>query len=103
MRILGVMDDHTFSKLAKQIRSNIRSHKKWAVSLVIAYGHFNLPQGLVWYVWVNILTFITLLKADPSENGEKLPQFTNVLCLACILDHNYCESLIFSFFVTHVN
>ena len=21
-------------------------HVKWAVSLVIAYGHFNLPQGL---------------------------------------------------------
>ena len=29
------------------IRSDIRPHIKWAVSLVIAYGHFNLPQGIV--------------------------------------------------------
>ena len=29
-------------------RSDIRSHVKWAVSLVIAYGHLNLPQGFVW-------------------------------------------------------
>ena len=35
-------------------------HMKWAVSLVIAYGHFNLPGGgggvLCGYVWVTILT-----------------------------------------------
>ena len=38
-------------------RSDIRPHIKWAVSLVTAYGHFNLPQGgLCGYVWVNILT-----------------------------------------------
>ena len=30
------------------IRSDIRPHIKWAVSLVIAYGHSNLPQGIVW-------------------------------------------------------
>ena len=29
-------------------RSDIRHHVKWAVSLVIAYGHFNLPRGFVW-------------------------------------------------------
>ena len=29
-------------------RSDIRPHMKWVVSLVIAYGHFNLPQGFVW-------------------------------------------------------
>ena len=29
-------------------RSDIRPHIKWAVSLMIAYGHFNLPQGFVW-------------------------------------------------------
>ena len=28
--------------------SDIRPHIKWAVSLVITYGHFNLPQGFVW-------------------------------------------------------
>ena len=26
-------------------RSAIRTYIKWAVSLVIAYGHFNLSQG----------------------------------------------------------
>ena len=28
-------------------RSDIRPHTKWAVSLVIAYGQFNFPQGFV--------------------------------------------------------
>ena len=28
--------------------SDIRPYIKWAVSLVFAYGHFNLPQGIVW-------------------------------------------------------
>ena len=47
------MYDHTFSKPANH---QIRPHIKWAVSLVIAYGHFTIPQGLCGYVWVNILT-----------------------------------------------
>ena len=38
---------HTFPNL-QFTRSDIRPHIKWAVSLVIAYGHFNLPQGFVW-------------------------------------------------------
>ena len=29
-------------------RSDVRPHIKWVVSLVITYGHFNLPQGFVW-------------------------------------------------------
>ena len=29
-------------------RSDIRPHLKLAVSLVIAYGYFNIPQGFVW-------------------------------------------------------
>ena len=29
-------------------RLAIRPRIKWPVSLVIAYGHFNHPQGLVW-------------------------------------------------------
>ena len=37
-------------------RSDIRPYIKWAVSRVIAYGHFNLPRGLCGYVWVNMLT-----------------------------------------------
>ena len=39
--------DHTFPNL-QITRSDIRPHIKWAVSLVIAYGHFNLPRGFVW-------------------------------------------------------
>ena len=55
VRTFGVMYDHTF--LNWQItRSDIWPHIKWAVSLVIAYGHFNFPQGLCGHVWVNILT-----------------------------------------------
>ena len=34
-------------------RSDIRLHIKWTVSLVTAYGYFNLPQGLCGYVWVH--------------------------------------------------
>ena len=51
------MYDHTFSKLAiHQIRHHVT---KLAISLVIAYGHFNLPQG---YVGVNILTLSPIFK-----------------------------------------
>ena len=32
----------------KITRSDIRPHIKWGVSLVIAYGHFNLCQEVVW-------------------------------------------------------
>ena len=32
-------------------------HQNWAVSLVIARGHFDLPRGFCGYVWVKILTF----------------------------------------------
>ena len=41
------MQDHDFLNL-QVTRSDMRPHIKWAVSLVIAYGHFNLPQGFVW-------------------------------------------------------
>ena len=41
------MYDQAFLNL-QITRSDIRSHIKLAVSLVIADGHFNLPQGFVW-------------------------------------------------------
>ena len=40
-------------------RSDIRLHIKLAVSLVIAYGHFNLPQGFVWVCMGKHTHFIT--------------------------------------------
>ena len=43
---IGTMYDHQFSKLANPL-STIRPHIKWTVSLVVAYGHFNLDQGFV--------------------------------------------------------
>ena len=39
-------------------RSDIRPHIKWTASLVIAYGHFNLPRGFVWIcVGMYVLTY----------------------------------------------
>ena len=50
-----------YSFLCFQItKSDIRPHKKSAVSLVIADGHLNLPQE---FVWINILTL--------SEGSQK--------------------------------
>ena len=51
---------HVYSFLRLQItRAVIRPQVKLAVNLVIEDGHFNLPQGLCGYVWVNTLTFVT--------------------------------------------
>ena len=41
VRTFGVMYDHTYLNL-QITRSDIRLHIKWAVSLVIAYGHFTI-------------------------------------------------------------
>ena len=43
-----------FSKLANHQIRHQATHKD--CQPMIAYGHFNLPGGFVWYVWVNILT-----------------------------------------------
>ena len=45
VRTFSVMYDHAF--LNFQITRS--DHTKWAVSPVIAYGHFNLPQELVFF------------------------------------------------------
>ena len=42
------MYDHTFFFNLKIARSYISPHIKWAVSLVFAYGHFNVPLGCEW-------------------------------------------------------
>ena len=51
----GVIFDHTFLNL-EIIRSEIRPHLNWTVSLVIAYGNLIFLMGSCGYVWVNILT-----------------------------------------------
>ena len=48
-------------------KSDIRPHEKWAVSQVIADGHFNLLRGLCGYVWVNIIT-ISPVKVERELN-----------------------------------
>ena len=57
-RVFGAKYDHTFLNL-QITRSDIRPHIKWPVSLVIAYGHFNLPQGIVWVCMSSHTHFIT--------------------------------------------
>ena len=42
------MYDYTLSFALQITRADKRPPVKWAVNLVIAYGHFNLPQGFVW-------------------------------------------------------
>ena len=61
-------------------RSDIRPHIKLTVSLVIAYGHFNLPWGLCDYVWVNTLTLSPLRALVKSK---QLSWELSVLFLTC--------------------
>ena len=51
------MYDHTFYKQVRISRSDIRPHKKWAVSLVILHMITSIfLRALCGYIWVNILT-----------------------------------------------
>ena len=50
------------------IRSDIRPHIKWAVSLVIAYGDFNLPQGIVSVCMSSHTHFITPKGTDDTPD-----------------------------------
>ena len=52
-------------------RSDIRPHIKWADSLVIVCGHFNLPQGFVWVCMVNILTISLPSGRKRQKNNEE--------------------------------
>ena len=55
VRTFSVINDYSFCLFT--IKSDIRPQVKWAISLVIADGPFNLLYGFVWYVWVNILMY----------------------------------------------
>ena len=52
------MYGHTHQNL-QITRSDIRPHTKWTVSLMIAYGHFNILQGFVWVYMTSHTHFIT--------------------------------------------
>ena len=45
-----------FYSMFQITKANIKPQRKRAVSVTIADGHFNLPQGLCGYVWVNTPT-----------------------------------------------
>ena len=65
-------------------RSDIRPHIKWAVSLVmIAYGHFNLSQGLKWVCMGSHTHLIT-----PKAITEDLRKSDHQLNLELILHSN---------------
>ena len=90
IRTFSVMYDHTFQNL-QITRSDIRPHIKWAVILVIAYGHTQsglstwwlhmvtliFLRGLCGYVWVNILTLLPPRVLDTRESKlfPRLNQF----------------------------
>ena len=47
VRIFRVMYDHTVDKTSKSPdQTQGHSIVMWGIRLMIAYGHFNLPQGL---------------------------------------------------------
>ena len=48
-----------FGKLAKITRADISPQVKWAVNLVIADGHFIIPEGFVWICMGYHTYFIT--------------------------------------------
>ena len=50
------MCGHTLVPWLQSTRSDIRPQVKWVVSLIIADGHFNLPQESLCVYMVNILT-----------------------------------------------
>ena len=63
------------------IRSDIRPDIKWAVSLVIAYGHFNLPQGIVWVCMSSHTHFITPIGTDDTpDETHVILFFSKCIC-----------------------
>ena len=54
-----------FFKTWKTARSDISLHIKWAVSLVFAYGHFNVHLGCE---WVSILCFMLVKRIVIAAN-----------------------------------
>ena len=75
------MNDVTLFLLAShQIR--YQAHVKVAVSLVIADGHFNFPQGFVWVCMGNHVHFITHKGNNIGHAQCCLPLKRNSLSLA---------------------
>ena len=71
------MYDHTFLNL-QPTRSDISTHIKWIVSLVIAYGHLFFLRGLCGYIRVNILTLSPTRVHTSSEDTAKGTKMGNL-------------------------
>ena len=52
-------------------RSDIRPHIKWVVRLVTAYGHFNLPWGIVW-VCISPHTLYPPLSPGTDDTSDEI-------------------------------
>ena len=88
-------------------RSDIRPHIKWVVSLVIAYGHFNLSQGFVWIYMVQLTLFIThevdFILIDKATTIIQYSKF--ILFMSGISTWNFltqCETADFNKYVMHI-
>ena len=64
--------------------SDIRPHIKFAVSLVIAYGHFNLPPVFVWACMGQHTHFITP-EGWSAYGGGQMKRFYLIQCTFCVL------------------
>ena len=62
--------------------SDIRSHIKWAVSMVFAYGHFNIPQGCEWVYMDYSPTLYSQITGKYASVGSKI--FPHILLLCSI-------------------
>ena len=95
-------------------RSDVRPYIKWAVSLVIAYGHYNLPQGF--FVGMYGLTYhfnnleghkqvkqmkmqktkhVKIVIIRHSINGYLLFLQTNLSCIVCCIPYIYDSLTVF--------
>ena len=72
-------------------RSDIRPHIKWVVRLVTAYGHFNLPWGIV---WVSMSPHTLYPPPSPRAQMTHLMKHTSnyfIKC-ACVLTNIHSSS-----------
>ena len=90
-----------YSFLCLQItRSDIRSHLKGAVSLVIADGHLIFLRGLCGYVWFNILTLSPLRVMSFGRNVVNVMQRNEAQQLVSQIDRDCWNILKMSTFRT---
>ena len=75
-------------------RSDIRPHIKWVVRLVTAYGHFNIPWGIVWVCMSPNTHFIAPHPSPPRAQMTHLMKHTSnyFITRACVLQNIHSSS-----------